>query len=313
LLHQGLTISTEYASSRRFKTKSWLTGPSFDSKRESEVINQLNGLLAEHQGEYVRLIGVDPNAKRRISQTIIQRPGEPGTIQSNSRVASPRAGKRSAATASGGLSAEAIAQVRGLLSQGYKIGTEHANKRRFKTKSWQSCSPINSTHESEVIAGLENCLAEHQGEYVRLIGIDSKARRRVAETIIQRPEDAISRSSNRTATATATASAPSTTRSYSASSNGNGRVATSNLTSEAVTQVRSLLSQGYKIGTEHADKRRFRTKSWQSCSPIDSTRESEVIAALEGCLADHQGEYVRLIGIDPQAKRRVLETIIQRP
>jgi carbon dioxide concentrating mechanism protein CcmM len=30
-------------------------------------------------------------------------------------------------------------------------------------------------------------------------------------------------------------------------------------------------------------------------------------------LAEHQGEYVRLLGIDTQAKRRVLETIIQRP
>jgi carbon dioxide concentrating mechanism protein CcmM len=77
--------------------------------------------------------------------------------------------------------------------------------------------------------------------------------------------------------------------------------------------VRSLLNQGFTIGTEHANQRRFRTKSWQSCSPINSNRESEVIAALNACLSDHQGEYVRMIGIDPQAKRRVLETIIQRP
>jgi carbon dioxide concentrating mechanism protein CcmM len=80
-----------------------------------------------------------------------------------------------------------------------------------------------------------------------------------------------------------------------------------------VAQVRSLLSQGLKIGTEHANARRFKTKSWQSCSPIDSTREAEVIQHLEACLAEHSGEYVRLIGIDPDAKRRVLETIIQRP
>jgi carbon dioxide concentrating mechanism protein CcmM len=30
-------------------------------------------------------------------------------------------------------------------------------------------------------------------------------------------------------------------------------------------------------------------------------------------MAEHAGEYVRLIGIDPKAKRRVLETIIQQP
>jgi len=42
--------------------------------------------------------------------------------------------------------------------------------------------------------------------------------------------------------------------------------------------------------------------------PIDAKRESEVIVALEECLANHGGEYVR--GIDTKAKR-VLETIIQ--
>ncbi|MEL4894246.1 ribulose bisphosphate carboxylase small subunit [Crocosphaera sp. Alani8] len=307
LLNSGLTVSTEYANSRRFKTKSWLTGPSIESKRESEVINQLQTVLSEHQGEYVRLIGVDPNAKRRVSQSIIQRPGEAGSVQANGAVASPRAANRGTVI-SDGLSPEAIAQVRSLLSQGYKIGTEHADKRRFRTKSWQSCSPIDSTRENDVIAALEACLTDHSGEYVRLIGIDTQAKRRVVETIIQRPGQAINNGAK-----TATVAAPSASRSYSSNGNGNGRVALSSLTSETAAQVRSLLSQGYKIGTEHANKRRFRTKSWQSCSPIDSIREADVIAALEGCLAEHQGEYIRLIGIDPQAKRRVLETIIQRP
>jgi carbon dioxide concentrating mechanism protein CcmM len=312
LLHQGYKVSTEYANKRRFQTKSWLTGPAIESNRETEVINELQNLLAEHQGEYVRLIGVDSQAKRRVSESIIQRPGESANLQSNSRVASPRAGKRtaSAAASSGGLTPEAINQVRSLLSQGHKIGTEHADKRRFKTKSWQSCSPIDSNRESDVIAALEGCLADHQGEYVRLIGIDSQAKRRVVETIIQRPGQV---SSNGAKTTTATATATPATRSYSSNGNGNGRVATSSLTAETVAQVRSLLNQGYKIGTEHANKRRFKTKSWQSCSPIDSNRENDVIAALEGCLAEHQGEYIRLIGIDTEAKRRVLETIIQRP
>ena len=89
---------------------------------------------------------------------------------------------------------------------------------------------------------------------------------------------------------------------------GNG-----SLSAETIQEVRSLLSAGYKIGTEHASKRRFRTKSWQTCAPVDSTRESDVIASLEACLQEHSGEYVRMIGIDSDAKRRVSETIIQRP
>jgi carbon dioxide concentrating mechanism protein CcmM len=85
------------------------------------------------------------------------------------------------------------------------------------------------------------------------------------------------------------------------------------LSKDTVEKVRQLLAQGYKIGTEHADKRRFRTGSWQTCSPIESSRVSEVLDGLEGCMAEHSNEYVRLIGIDPKAKRRVLETIIQQP
>ncbi|MCG9891408.1 MAG: ribulose bisphosphate carboxylase small subunit [Thermosynechococcaceae cyanobacterium MS004] len=80
-----------------------------------------------------------------------------------------------------------------------------------------------------------------------------------------------------------------------------------------VSQVRQLLAQGHKIGTEHADKRRFRASAWNSCKPISATREAEVFKALENCVAEHQGEYVRLVGIDAKAKRRVAELVIQRP
>jgi carbon dioxide concentrating mechanism protein CcmM len=85
------------------------------------------------------------------------------------------------------------------------------------------------------------------------------------------------------------------------------------LSSEVVDQVRNLLAQGYKIGTEHADERRFRTSSWHTCSPIESTRQAEVIDALEACMNSHSGEYVRLFGIDTKVKRRVQETLIQQP
>jgi carbon dioxide concentrating mechanism protein CcmM len=86
-----------------------------------------------------------------------------------------------------------------------------------------------------------------------------------------------------------------------------------NTTTSLRDQVRSLLSQGYKVGAEHADQRRFKTSSWLSCGSITGQREDQILHEIEAFLQDNQGEYVRLIGIDPQAKRRVLETIIQRP
>ena len=163
------------------------------------------------------------------------------------------------------------------------------------------------------MSALEATLVEHEGEYVRLIGIDPKAKRRVLEEIIQRP------GGNRQPTASASAAnGAGSTSSYSArtaeaSSSGSSTSSGTSLSQETIAQVRQLLGQGYKIGTEHADKRRFRAGSWQSCSPIQSNQISEVLNGLEGCIAEHSGEYVRLIGIDPTAKRRVLETIIQSP
>jgi carbon dioxide concentrating mechanism protein CcmM len=305
LLAAGYKIGTEHADQRRFKTKSWQSCTPIDSQNVNQVIQHLEACLADHAGEYVRLIGVDTAARRRVSEVIIQRPGDkaPVTTVNGKATSNYTPYSNGSAVASGGLSAEAVQQVRALLAQGYKIGTEHADQRRFKTKSWQSCSPVDSTREADVIAALEGCLAEHAGEYVRLIGIDTAARKRISETIIQRPgQKAVAPS----AVKSAPSSAPVSNNSYSATSS-------SRLDGETLSQVRSLLSQGYKIGTEHADKRRFKSKSWQSCSPIDSTREGDVVAALQACLADHAGEYVRLIGVDPNARRRVLETIIQRP
>lgn len=320
LLSQGYKVGVEYADKRRFRTSSWLTGPAFDSNNPDRVFSELNSCLDDHNGEYVRLIGIDPQAKRRVLEEIIQTPDSSasngngnGTVTSRSSYSSSHTSSSYNGASSSGLDPEVVQQVRSLLSQGYSIGTEHADKRRFRTSSWQVCPIIESNNEAQVLAELETCLTDHQGEYVRLIGIDTQAKRRVLEQLIQRPD------APATADAGTSRSKASTTKSKGfgeSASNYQKRqntTATTSLDADVVKQVRSLLSQGYKIGTEHADKRRFRTSSWQVCSPIDSNRENEVLEGLEACLQEHQGEYVRLLGIDVKAKRRVLEQLIQKP
>ncbi|MFH7030877.1 MAG: ribulose bisphosphate carboxylase small subunit [Heteroscytonema crispum UTEX LB 1556] len=91
------------------------------------------------------------------------------------------------------------------------------------------------------------------------------------------------------------------------------QVSNSHLTLETQEQVREILSRGHKIGIEHVDERRFRMGSWQSCSIGEINSESDAISILESCLAEYSGEYLRLVGIDPKGKKRVVETIIQRP
>ncbi|MBD2741760.1 ribulose bisphosphate carboxylase small subunit [Coleofasciculus sp. FACHB-1120] len=305
LLNQGYKISTEYANERRFRTSSWTSGKAIEARSASDAIAALEAIVAEHPGEYVRLIGIDSKAKRRVLEQIIQRPdGQAPTQAKATKTANTKSNNgntQPAANTASFQGGDLAQQVQSLLNQGYKISTEYANERRFRTSSWTSGKAIEARSASEAIAALEAIVAEHPGEYVRLIGIDSKAKRRVLEQIIQRPDGAPAPKSANTAPANRSTSAPQIENS-------------SLLNSEAVEEVRNILAQGYKIGTEHADERRFRTSSWHTCSPIETNREAEAIAALEACMASHAGEYVRFFGIDPKAKRRVNKPLlIQQP
>ncbi|MFB2920114.1 MULTISPECIES: ribulose bisphosphate carboxylase small subunit [Aerosakkonema] len=302
MVAQGYRIGTEHADERRFRTSSWQSGPIIQATRESEAISALEASLDEFTGEYVRLIGVDPKAKRRVLEMVIQRPNGAAPVSGKAPAIATNSSAIDNSVPSSQLEAGVVEQVRSLLAQGYRIGTEHADARRFRTSSWHSCSPIDSNRVSDVVQALEACIESHAGEYVRMIGIDPKAKRRVMEQIIQRPDGKVPQMSKPAGVQTS-----ETPVSKAASSSS------SSLSSEVQEKVRSLLAQGYRIGMEHADARRFRTSSWQSCAPAQSNSASEVYAALEACMKEHSGEYVRLIGIDPKAKRRVHEQIIQQP
>ena len=312
LMSQGYKIGTEYANERRFKTSSWQNGPTISETYPTKVLAALEEFLAEHSGEYVRLIGIDPKVKRRVVETLIQQPGDRPIQQSVSTSPGYQAPVSSqGATINTGLSQEVVDQVRSLFNQGYRISLEHANERRFKTSSWMSGAPISATNPSQAIAELKQALAEYSGEYVRLIGVDTKAKRRVMEIVIQQPNGKAQGFAAVQATSNGVANGIQQPPVYS--SQAATSTTTQKLSPEAVEQIRSLIAGGYKIGTEYADQRRFRTSSWKTDTQIDAKREADVFPVLEESLAQHEGEYVRLIGIDPKAKRRVVEMIIQQP
>ncbi len=301
LLAQGYRISTEYADARRFRSAAWQTGPAIDASSEASVIAALNSILAEHEGEYVRIVGVDPKAKRRVTETIIQRADSQAVSigQSNGNGAKVNS-TTSRANGNGATGGDVASTVGQLLAQGHRISVEHADERHFRTTSWQTLPAITANSPAAAIAALENYIAEYSDEYVRLVGVDTKAKRRVVELLVHRPGG-----QPVAPTRTAVKVSNSSNSSYGG---GAGRIS-----GDMLSRIRQLLSQGYRIGTEHADERHFRTSSWFSCSPITASNESEVIRALEACLDEHGDEYVRLLGIDPKAKRRVFEGIIQRP
>jgi carbon dioxide concentrating mechanism protein CcmM len=318
LLAQGYQIGSEHADKRHFQTSSWYGCTPIQSHREADVFSALEICVAEHPGEYVRIFGIDTKSKRRVSEMMVQRPGGAAAPAPSVKASGGSGGgfsggfsRGQAAPTNTKLSGEAIAKIRQFVAQGYLIGTEHADKRRFQTSSWTSCSPIRANRESDAIAALESCLIEHAGEYVRFFGIDTKAKQRVSEMIIQRPADK---------TVTTAPSHSSASSSYSSSkpssqsaNNGSHKQASGKLSAEVVNQVRQLLSQGYRVSAEHADKRHFQTSSWTTCPPIQSSRDTDVLSALESCVNENSGKYVRLVGVDTKTKRRVLELMIQRP
>ncbi len=365
LLSQGMVVSAEYADKRHFQTSSWTSAP-IHSTRDSEVLSAIEACVSEHPGYYVRLIGVDPRVKRRVLELVIQRPDGSGVRSASAPSASPSYSSSnyssssystspsspSSHSGSSKLSPEVIERVHQFINQGFKIGTEHADSRHFRISSWNSCSPIQTSRPADAIAALESCLSEHGGEYVRVFGIDPKAKRRISEMIVQRPGE-----SNGTSQAPASNGnggnggngsysqdkQPSSYQSsgyqsspplYTGSTGGYGgrsqvdssyagsqaggsqsgsHASGGKLSPEVVAEVRQLLSQGYRVAAEHADSRRFRINSWTSCAPIQSTRDGDVLAAIEGCVAENSGAYVRLIGIDTKTKRRVSEVMVQRP
>jgi carbon dioxide concentrating mechanism protein CcmM len=307
LLSQGYRIGTEHADARRFRSNVWSTCTPVQSPRESEVLAALEACLEEHTGEYVRMFGIDPVAKRRVASVTIQRPdGKPVTVHKTAAApvsnSSPnRYSAGGGASQVGGLSPEVVQQVRQLLSQGYRIGTEHADSRRFRSNVWQTCSPIKASHEGEVLNALQGCLRDHAGEYVRMFGIDPKAKTRVAAMTIQRPDGPVASNGSSAGFSGRASAAPS-----------GGGYSGGGLPPEAVQQIRGMLGQGLRIGAEYADARRFRSNVWQTC-PIEASHESGVLAAIAACMQAHPGEYVRVYGIDPKAKQRHTPVTVQRP
>lgn len=82
----------------------------------------------------------------------------------------------------------------------------------------------------------------------------------------------------------------------------------------ALQVLQEILGHGQRLGIEVVDRRRFRTNSWQCynvVSPEANLEQAREILAT--CFAEHGNDFIRLVGISPQDRRRAIETIVHRP
>nr|WP_256380844.1 ribulose bisphosphate carboxylase small subunit [Rivularia sp. PCC 7116] len=100
---------------------------------------------------------------------------------------------------------------------------------------------------------------------------------------------------------------------YRTANPNNTQISSAHLELEVLEQMREILASGNHIGIEYVDQRRFRTGSWNSYAGHQIEDMAEAIAAVEACLVEHNNDYIRIFGIDPKAKRRLTEIMIQRP
>lgn len=85
------------------------------------------------------------------------------------------------------------------------------------------------------------------------------------------------------------------------------------LTPATRSEVRAIVSNGFRLGIEYADRRHFKMNSWQCYGTVDPYQESAAIAQVERCLGENAAGYVRLVAIDPDRRTRLRDTIISRP
>jgi carbon dioxide concentrating mechanism protein CcmM len=320
LMAQGYQIGIEYANKRRFQTSSWTSAASFTSTNEGEVLKNLESCMQEHVGEYVRLIGIDPIAKRRVLELIVQRPGD---IQSNPQpshqvsrtsanpVISAEFGQSSPpASTTTNVDDGLVKIVRQLMNQGCRVSIERADKRRFQTSSWTTCDRIEAQTESGVLAAISSCIANNPNDYVRAICVDTQANRRVSEQIVHRPGRAIAQNHS-SPTIEHTPDRPNVAVPKS-TSNGS-KAPSSFLAIDAIETISRLVNQNCAIFVEHANERRYKSNVWETGGRVTGNTAAEIVKALDSIVNQQPKSYVRIIAVDQTAKKRLEEKVIHRP
>lgn len=100
-------------------------------------------------------------------------------------------------------------------------------------------------------------------------------------------------------------------RSNESHQNGLNGHQSSGLSSEVSNWVRNFLSQGFYIGIEQADVRRFRANSWSDCGLIRTSNARDAIVTLEQLLHKYPHQHIRLFSIDPKTRQRGSIIVIQ--
>jgi|GEM_PF-142120 len=313
ILASGNHLSIEYAHKDSKGKGDWQRFSNHEIDDMADAIGDLERCLVSHNQDYVRVAGIDYKTKLPVMETIIQNPNEKN---SGSTFRYPPTQHQKQLSSDSTFRYPPTTQHQNELSSDSSFHypptpTQHENKQssdstfRYPTTTQHQNElssdstfhyPPTTQHHNDSTFHYPPTPTQHESKQ----SSDSTFRYPPTTTVTPFP-------------APHKVSQSGENRTLKDANQYNPGISTAHVELEILEQMREILASGNHIGIEYVDQRRFYTGSWKSFAGHQIEDMADAIATLEACLVEHNNDYVRIFGIEPQAKRRLREIMVQRP
>ncbi|NJO30339.1 MAG: AAA family ATPase [Richelia sp. SL_2_1] len=313
ILASGNHLSIEYADKDRFSKGDWQRFSNHEIDDMADAIGDLERCLVSHNQDYVRVAGIDYKTKQPVMETIIQNPNEKNS-GSTFRYPPTQHQKQ--------LSSDSTFRYPTTTQHHNELGSDSSFHYPQKATQYDNEQSSDSTFRYPSTTQHHNELSSDSSfHYPPTTQHHNDSSFHYPPTPTQHESKQSSDSTFRyppTTTLTPfpaphTVSQSGENRTLKDANQYNPGISTAHVELEILEQMREILASGNHIGIEYVDQRRFHTGSWKSFAGHQIEDMADAIATLEACLVEHNNDYVRIFGIEPQAKARLREIMVQRP
>ena len=325
ILASGNHLSIDYSGNGK---DNWQKFSTHEIDDMADAIGDLERCLVKHTNDYVRVAGIDYKTKQAVMETIIQDPNE----KNGSTFHYPPTQNLYLTKQIQGDSTFRYPETSRVDSQ-KQLGGSTFRYPETSTPNYSEQSNDSTFHyPGTTTPKYEQQLGGTAFHYPETFRVDSQKqlggstfryqetatpKEQLGGSTFRYPEsDPFPQPHTAAHSPTATNSPQGVGNNYNTYQSGNAynaQISSAHLELEVLEQMREILASGSHIGIEYVDSRRFRTGSWNSYAGHQIEDMAEAIAAVEACLVEHSNDYIRIFGIDPKAKRRLSEIMIQRP
>ena len=324
ILASGNHLSIEYSDNGQSNWKKFSTHEIDDM---ADAIGDLERCLVKHTKDYVRVAGIDFNTKQAVMGTIIQDPNETNGSTFHYPPTQEIYPQKQIQADSSFHYPEVSTYKQQLGGTAFHYPDTSTSSKQVGGSTFQYPDTVTSKHEVQ-LGGTAfhypdtSISSEQLGGSTFRYPETSTPSEQLGGSSFQYPQTSTPSKQLGGSTFRYPESDPfphphtvtsNPNQAYGASNANNAQIPTAHVELEILEQMREILATGAHIGIEYVDQRRFRTGSWNSYAGHQIEDMADAIAALEACLVEHNNEYVRIFGIDPKAKKRLSEIMVQRP